>query len=145
MTITRWTPLRDLMSMREAMDKLFDESLIPPAFLTMERRTFPIDVYETPEAYTLKASLPGMDPLKIGVEAMGDAVTIKAEIEQEKEEKKGTMLRQERHYGRLERTIELPIAIDATKVDATYEHGVLTLVMPKSEVVRPKSVEVKVR
>lgn len=145
MTLTRWTPLRDLMSMREAMDKLFDESLIPPAFLAMDHRAFPIDLSETPEAYTLKASLPGIDPLKIGVQAMGDAVTIKAEIADEAEEKKGTMVRQERRYGRFERTVELPMAIEPTKVDATYERGVLTLVMPKSEVVRPKSIEVKVR
>ncbi|MDE3112322.1 MAG: Hsp20/alpha crystallin family protein [Chloroflexota bacterium] len=127
------------------MDKLFDESLIPPAFLTMEHRTFPVDLYETAETYTLKASLPGMDPLKIGVEAMSDAVTVKGELVEEKEEKKGAVVRQERRYGRFERTIGLPVAIDPAKVEATYEHGVLTLVMPKSQVVRPKSIEVKVR
>ena len=144
MTMTRWSPLRDLMSVRDAMDKLFEESLIPPAFLTMDHKTFPVDLYETPGAYRIKATLPGLDPLKIGVEAMADSVTIRGEIKEEKEEKRGTVIRQERRYGHFERTVELPMAIEPTKVEATYEHGVLTLVLPKSEVVRARSVPVKV-
>lgn len=141
--MTRWAPLRDLISVREAMDRLFDETL-PPAFLTMEHKMFPVDLYEGVDAFTLKASLPGIDPAKISVEATMGTVTIKGEVETEKkEEVKGEIVRQELHYGRLERTIELSKEIDATKVEATYAKGILTLKLPKSEVVKPRAIPVK--
>lgn len=145
MTMTRWTPLRDLISVREAMDKLFEETLIPPAFLTMDHKVFPMDLYEGTDAFTLKASLPGIEPSKISVEATGETVTIKGVIEEEKkEEKKGEIVRQELRYGRVERTIEMPKQIDPTKVEATYANGMLTLKLPKSDVVKPKAIPVKV-
>jgi HSP20 family protein len=71
-------------------------------------------------------------------------VTIKGQIDEEKKETKGTMVRQELRYGLFERAIELPMTIDPTKVEAKYEHGMLTLVLPKSDVVKPKLIPVKV-
>lgn len=145
MAMTRWAPFRDLISVREAMDKLFEESLVPPAFLAMEHKHFPVDLFETTDVFTLKASLPGIDPAKISVQATPDIVTIKGEIEEEKkDEKTGTVVRQELRYGLFERTVELPMTIDPTKVDAKYAHGILTLTLPKSEVVKPKLIPVKV-
>ena len=144
MTLTRWTPLRDLISVREAMDKLFEETMIPPAFMAMDHKTLPVELVETPEAFTLKVQVPGIDPAKIVVEATPTMVTIKGEIDEKKEEKKGEYLRQELRYGRFERTVELPLEIDPAKVDAFQTNGILTLKLPKSEIVKPKTVQVKV-
>ena len=144
MTITRWTPLRDLISVREAMDKLFDETLIPPAFMSMDNKAIPIDLVETGEAFLLKAQIPGVDPSRIVVEATPSTITIKGETEEKKEEKKVDYIRQELRYGRFERGVELPTEIDPAKVEAAHTHGMLTLKLPKSEVVKPKTVQVKV-
>jgi len=145
MTITRWTPLREFVSLRDAMDKLFEESFIPPTLVGLDHRVFPVDLYEKPEMFTLKAMIPGIDPEKLSVEATSTTVTIKGEKKEElKEEKAGTVIRQELKYGMFERAIELPLEIDPTKVEATYERGILMLTLPKSEVVKPKTVKVKV-
>lgn len=145
MTMTRWAPFRDLISVREAMDKLFEESLVPPAFLAMEHKPFPIDMFETTDVFILKAFLPGIEPDKISVQTTPELVTIKGEVVDEmKDEKKGTAVRRELRYGMFERTLELPMTIDPTKVEAKYAHGVLTLTLPKSEVVKPKLIPVKI-
>ena len=145
MTIARWTPVREFVSLRDAMDKLFAESFIPPTLLGMEHKTFPVDLYEKPELFMLKVSIPGFDPQKISIEATTTMVTIKGELkEEEKEEKAGTVIRQELRYGMFERVVELPTEIDPAKVEATYEKGLLVVTLPKSEFVKPKTIKVKV-
>lgn len=145
MTITRWTPLREFVSLRDAMDKLFEESFIPPTLLGMDHKAFfPVDLYEKPEAFMLKAHVPGIEPEKIVVEATVNTLTIKGEKKEEKEEKLGTVIRKELRYGEFERVIELPMEIDPAKVEAKYDKGVLMLTLPKSELVRPKTVKVSV-
>lgn len=145
MTITRWTPLREFVSLRDAMDKLFEESFIPPTLLGMDHKLFfPVDLYEKPEAFTLKAHVPGIDPEKIVVEATITTVLIKGEKKEEKEEKYGTAVRKELRYGEFERIIELPMEIDPAKVEAKYEKGVLVLTLPKSEFVKPKTVKINI-
>jgi len=104
-----------------------------------------LDLYEKPELFMLKVSIPGFDPQKISIEATTTMVTIKGELkEEEKEEKAGTVIRQELRYGMFERVVELPTEIDPAKVEATYENGLLVLTLPKSEFVKPKTIKVKV-
>jgi HSP20 family protein len=146
MTIMRWDPVRDFVSLRDAMDRLFEESFIRPSGLTAGNgmgAAFPVDLYESGEAFVLKASLPGVKPDDIEVNATNDGVTIRGELKAEQTVKQESWLRQERRYGKFQRAFTLPLEIDPNKVEATFEHGVLTLTLPKAETVKPKQIKVK--
>lgn len=140
-------PFREMMSLREAMNRLFEESVLRPGALLGEEPTglnAPLDVYETDNSLVLKAAVPGMKPEDIEVTITGGVLTIKGEFKEEKQEsdEKRTYLRQERRYGSFSRQLSLPADINADKVQATFEHGILTLDMPKAEAARPKSVKI---
>ena len=144
MTITRWAPLRDFVSLRDAMDKAFEETFVTPKILGDGNGwTIPVDLFETPEAFTLKTMLPGIPSEKIDIEATATQVTIKGEHKEETKVTEGTRVREELRYGKYERTLTLPAEIDPDKVDAVYENGLLTLMLPKSEIVKPKTVKIK--
>jgi HSP20 family protein len=137
-----FTPLRDVMN------RLFEESLIWPGRLeVLTGRTFPVDVYETKDqqGYIVEASIPGAKPDDISISAMGDTLTIRYATKGEEKVEKPNYVRRERYEGEMTRTIALPTQIQPEKVQATYEHGVLTLQVPKSETVKPKQIEVKVK
>ena len=137
-----FTPLRDVMN------RLFEESFIWPGRLEVfTGRTFPVDVYETndQQGYVVEASLPGAKPEDISISAMGDTLTIRYATKGEEKVEKPSYVRRERYEGEMSRTITLPTQIQPEKVQATYEHGVLTLQVPKSEAVKPKQIEVKVK
>jgi HSP20 family protein len=140
-------PASDLLSLRDAMNRLMEESFIRPT--TMITRfagvaaTFPVDLYETDNELVLRAALPGVKPENVDITAMGDELTIKAEIKPPAEDKDVRWHRQERRHGLYVRTIELPITVDTDKIDATFENGVLNVVLPKSAEMRPKTIKVK--
>lgn len=139
-------PFRDMISLREAMNRLFEESVLRPGALAAGEGDSavgaPIDVYETDEGLVLKAAVPGIKPEDIEVTLAGDILTIKGEFKDEKSDEKRNYLRQERRYGSFCRQLTLPVGIDSNKVTATFESGLLTLTMPKAEEVKPKSVRI---
>jgi HSP20 family protein len=144
MTITRWRPLGDLVSMREAMDRLFDDFVRPGTWSEgMGALSVPVDLWEEKDAYRLRADVPGMKPDDIEINVTHDTVTISGEMKTEIEAKEEGWLRQERRTGKFSRSFSLPVEIDANKVDATFENGVLQLTLPKSEAVRPKQIRVR--
>ncbi len=148
MAITRWEPFEELMPLRDAMSRLLEESFFSPVRreLFATGRLFPVDIRETADEYIIEASLPGMKPEEVEISAIGDTLTIHAATKrEEKVEKAGNYIRHERYVGEVNRTLELPTVIDATRVDATYEHGVLTLRVPKAEEVKPKAIPVHVK
>jgi HSP20 family protein len=143
--IVRWEPFRDLVSLRDAMDRLFSESYIRPAGLLssfMEGGSFPVDVYETDQDVVLKASIPGAKSEDIDISIVGDTLTVKGHMEETAEVKEERYVRRERRYGSISRTLTMPTAIQADKAEAKFENGVLTLTMPKAEEVKPKTVKV---
>lgn len=148
MAMTQWDPIDSLMPLplRDVMSRLLEESFVPPRGLEVFAvgRGFPVDIYETDNDYVVEASLPGMKADQIQITAIGDTLTIRAKTahEQEKKEEKGAYVRRERYNGEITRTIELPGLIDADKVEATYEHGILKLRVPKAEEVKPKTIAV---
>ncbi|MBE3558839.1 MAG: Hsp20/alpha crystallin family protein [Ktedonobacteraceae bacterium] len=140
-------PFDVFMPLREAMNRLFEESFISPRFELLTMRTFPVDVYETEDKqqYVIEAALPGLKPEDIEVTAEDDTVCIRVAKKEETKVKKGTYVRQERYEGAMSRTVVLPTAVDTAKVQATYEHGVLTLQAPKAEAVKPKQIPIRVK
>jgi HSP20 family protein len=146
MALTRWEPFESLTPLRDAMNQLLEESFIRPMRFGVVGRVFPVDVSETDTDYMVEASLPGIKPEEMQITAVGNTLTIRAmRKHEEKAEKAGQYVRRERYEGELTRTIELPTTIDPDKVTATYEHGVLTLRVPKAEAAKPKQIQVKAK
>ena len=147
MSVIRWEPFRDLMTLREAMDRLFEDSFVRTGARWVSsgeaRCELPLDVYTTDEELVITAAVPGMDPEDVEITIEGDTLTIKGEL-------KGPLdnvdyLIQERPYGKFSRTLRLNIPVQADKAEATFEKGILTLVLPKQEEIKPKTIEVKVK
>lgn len=140
-------PFDALTPLREAMNHLFEESFVGPRFELLTRKSFPINVYETPDRKYLivEAAIPGVKPEQIAVQVEGDVLTIHATQTQERLTEKGTYVRREMAQSEMERAIHLPVAVEVEAIEALYEHGVLTLRMPKREVVQPKHIPIKVK
>jgi len=141
-------PSEGFMSLRQAMDRMFEESFLSPGrFALFTGRTFPVDVYESKDQkeYVVEASLPGVKPEEIEITSSGDTLTITYATRGEEKVEKPKYVRRERYEDEMSRTFTLPTQIDPEKVQATYEHGVLTLHVPKAETARPKQIPVKVK
>lgn len=144
MTLAPFRPLRDFVSLRDAMDKLFEDSFIP-TLLTEDGggETFAADLYDKDDTFVIQASLPGLKAEEVKIDATANGVTISGEYTRDEEIKKESYLRRERRFGKFYRAFMLPVEIDAMKVDASFENGVLTVKLPKAEVAKPKHVTVK--
>ena len=147
MSITRFSPIQDAISLRDAMDRLFQESFIRPAWGAngngaAGHYAVPVDLWETADAYYVRANLPGVDPNTIEVNVTGDTLTFSGELTPQTDVAQDGWLRRERPYGKFTRSFTLPTQIDANKVHATSNFGVLELMLPKAESVRPKQIKV---
>ncbi len=137
-------PLREMVAMQSALDRMFDNSF--PGFAERGESIFtlPVDVVENDTTYTVTTDLPGVSVENIDVRLDNEYLIVEAEIpEQVIEEKEGRTLIQERRYGKFSRRIHLPQPVDGDKVDANFEDGVLTLSLPKVPEVQPKLIAVK--
>jgi HSP20 family protein len=144
-TIARFSPMTDLVSLRDAMDQLFQDSYIRPTALgglAGGQLAVPVDLWETPEAFHLRADLPGVTPDDIDINVTGDTVAISGELKGAADVTPDGWVRQERRTGKFARAFQLGTQIDSNKVDATFDNGVLTLVLQKAESVRPKQIKV---
>jgi HSP20 family protein len=139
-------PMRDLISLREAMDRLLEDSLLHwrgDGRLSERARSLPLDVYATPDEIVVLASLPGLKPEEVEITMKGKTLTIRGEFKPPVEN--AEYLVKERLYGSFTRTMTFNIPIQADKVEATFENGLLTLVVPKAEEIRPKTIEVRIK
>jgi HSP20 family protein len=146
--IRRRDPFEAMMPLRDAIGRMLEESVIWPGRLeALTGRSFPVDVYESKDkqGYVVEAPLPGAKPEDISVSAIGDTLTISYTTKGEEKVEKPNYVRRERYEGEMTRTITLPTEIQPEKVQATYDRGVLTLYIPKSEAARPKQIEVKTK
>ncbi len=143
--LIRWEPVRDMMSLREAMDHLFDEAFTRPFGLTDGMQMPAVDMYQTDNEVVVRATLPGIKADDVQISVTGDLLTIKGETKEEnKVEEKSYHLR-ERHYGAFQRTLSLPTAVVSDKAKAEFEDGILTISLPKAEEVKPKTITVKAK
>ena len=144
-TLTRWEPMRELTTMRDLMDRFFNEPLFAQPSI-WERRGelgMALDVAEENDAFVVKASLPGVKPEDIDVTLSDNVLTIKGELRQDEEHKEEAYHVRERRWGSFVRSITLGTSVNADAIEATNEHGVLTLRLPKSEAVKPKKIPVR--
>jgi len=143
MSISRWEPFSEIISLRDAMDRLFEDSFVRPARALRGERaaTLPVDAYDTGSELVITASIPGVDPSEVEVTIEGDTLTIKGESKPPLENV--DYLLQERRFGPFSRQLQINIPVQADKAEATFDKGVLTLTIPKAEEVRPKQIKVK--
>ena len=144
MAIERWSPLHEMVSLRDAMNSLLQESFVRPGgpVGAGSFATLPLDVHETDSEFVLKGSLPGIKPEDVHITVHGDTVTTRGETKADEEKKGQTWHLRERRHGSFQRSVSLATPIDSDKAQARFEHGVLTLTLPKSEKARPKQIKV---
>jgi HSP20 family protein len=142
--LVQYKPSRDMRTLREAMDQLFDEAFTRPFGMT-EFSMPAIDLYQTNEDVIVKAALPGMTAEDVEISVAGDMLTLKGEIQRKDEREDAAYLIREQRYGRFERSLMLPTEVQSDKAQAEFENGLLTVTLPKAEQVRPKTVTVKVK
>ena len=147
MSMIRWgEPFSELVTLRQAMDKLLEDSFVRPSrFLAgfAEAGAPAIDAYQTPNEVVVKASVPGVKLEDINIEITGDTLTVKGESKVEEEVRKENYFFQERRYGSFARSLNLPSGIQADKAEAKLEDGLLIITIPKAEEVKPKIIRVK--
>ena len=148
--LIRWDPFREAVSLRDAMDRLLEDSFVRPRgewpTLARHEQSLALDVYETDENLVVEASMPGTKPEEVDISVVGNTLTIKAEREEQREKKEeGRYYFRERRYGAFQRSIGLPVDVDADKAEATFKDGVLKLSLPKAEEAKPKRIQVQVK
>ena len=145
--LSRWEPERDTMTLREAMDRLFDDAFTRP-FPVMRNggsnwSSPAVDMYQTNNEVVVKAALPGMKANDVQINVTGDILTIKGEMKQEEEKKDKSWHIREQRWGAFERSVRLPTTVMSEKAKADFDNGILTITLPKSEEVKPKTITVK--
>ena len=147
-SLIRWQPFDGNVSLRNAIDRLFEDSFVQPRWgwvAPLSAANLAIDMFETKDEVVVKAALPGVKPEQVEVTITGNTLTISGESNEESEVKEKDYIRKERHYGSFTRSVTLPNGLKADKAEATFENGVLTLQVPKSEEVKPKSIKIKAK
>ncbi len=150
MSLMRFDPERELLSLRDAMNRLMEESFVLPSMLGELRGPgrawgLAVDMYETDNDLVIKASVPGVKPENLDVTVQGETLTIKGETQEEEEGQRGRYHFRERRQGAFSRVLTLPFPIQSDKIQATFENGVLTLTLPKAEEIKPRSIKVQVK
>ena len=143
--IVRWEPFREMTSLRDAMDRMFEEGFWRPPvpFGGWGEGTLALDMYETEDSVVVKTAIPGMKADDLDVSVTGNTLTIRAETTEEEEIKRERYQRRERRHGSYARSVTLPNGLRADQAEADYTDGVLTLTFPKAEEVKPKTIKVK--
>jgi HSP20 family protein len=142
--LTRWDPFREMMVVRNALDRKFDgDLLLAPSSWKSFNWSVALDVVESDDEYLIKASLPGINPDELEITFSDNVLTIMGEVKEEEEVDEAQYHLRERRYGKFSRSLKLPSGIDAEKIEANYESGVLKLHLPKVEEVKPKKITIK--
>jgi HSP20 family protein len=143
MAIDRWD-LREAVSLSDAMNALLRESFIRPSSGLGQTGAglLPLDVAENDNEFVVKASLPGVKPEDVQITVHGDTLTIQGETRAEEEKKGERWHLRERRFGQFQRSLSLSMPVDSDKARAQFEHGVLTLVLPKSEQAKPRQIRI---
>jgi HSP20 family protein len=147
--VTRWDPFSDVLSLRQAMDRLFEDAWVRPWTLRSissgegnGASSLPVDLYETGDELVLTATVPGMKPEDIDITIQGDMLTIKGETRSDEAKEEGNYHRRERRFGQFYRQVTLPTSVKSEGAQAQFENGVLTLHLPKAEEAKERRIPV---
>ena len=144
--IIRWEPAREMMTLREAMDRLFDDAFTRPLSLSGNTWSIPaVDMYQTDNEVVVKAALPGIKADEVQINVTGEVLTLKGETKQENETKEKAYHIREQRWGAFERSLVLPTEVVADKAKADFENGILTITLPKADEVKPKTINIKTK
>jgi HSP20 family protein len=143
--LTRWEPVREMMTLREAMDRLFDDAFTSPVRPSAAAIVPAIDLYETANEVVAKVNLPGMKTDDVEISVSADILTLRGEMKASNEKKEANYHIFERRVGAFERSVRLPTEVQTDKAKADFEDGVLTITLPKSEEVKPRVINIKAK
>jgi HSP20 family protein len=138
----RWNPFREMLALREAMDRMFDDSFLRSTMSTGRAASFPIDLAETDQGFLLRAALPGVRPEDVQITIHGDTLTIRAESKAQEERKEDNWLIREQRSGQYQRMISLPAPVNPDQAQASFQDGILELTLPKAEQARPRQIKI---
>ena len=145
--LTRWEPNREMMTLREAMDHLFDDAFTRPFSLMRNGGSNwsspAIDMYQTNNDVVVKAALPGIKADEVQINVNGDVLTLRGETKHEEEKNDRSWHIREQRWGEFERSVRLPTGVLSEKAKADFDNGILTITLPKSEEVKPRTITVK--
>ena len=149
MAIVRWEPFRDLVSIQDRMNRIFDEAFRGGRSNEEEWALGgswapPVDIYEHDGNLVLKAELPGIDPKDVDVRVENNVLTLRGERKLDQEVKRENCHRVERAYGTFSRSFTLPSIVDTTNIKAEFKEGVLRVTMPKREEAKPKQIQIQI-
>jgi HSP20 family protein len=139
--LTRYNPFNEVISLRDAMDRLFEDSFIPRAFNAAGFRGVNANLYETPEGFILQVPMPGVSPEAVEITAQQDTITLKWETKANAPEN-ATVHWNGFQSGQYQQSFTLPAAINSERAEASYADGILTLSLPKAEHVKARTVKV---
>ena len=141
--VTRWDPFRDVVTLREAMDRMMDDQTNTRRQASDGQRgrfRLPIDAYVTAEEIVVLANMPGVKPEDVEILLEGDTLTIRGERPAPLENVNYVI--QERNYGPFQRTLNINVPVDANRAEAKFDNGLLVLSIPKAEAAKPKQIQV---
>lgn len=145
MAIIRWDPFRDLVTLREKMNRLFEDAAsgrTEDRELVSSTWAPAVDIYETEHEIILSAEVPGIEDKDIEIKLDDSTLTLRGERKFEKETEEENFHRIERAYGSFYRSFSLPNYVDQEKIRAEHEHGVLKVIMPKKQEAKPRQVKI---
>jgi HSP20 family protein len=145
--IARWDPAREFMTLREAMNRLFEDSFVGGYGQQRDgggaELRLPVEAYATDREIVVRAAVPGLKPEDVEITIEGDTLSLRGEFPRPIENVSYFM--SERAWGRFGRTLQLNVPVEADKAEAVFENGLLTLTLPKAEAVRPKVIPIKAK
>jgi HSP20 family protein len=146
MDLVRWNPWKEMVSLRESMNRMFEDSLFRPERhedgLALGAWSPAVDMFEKDDKVVIKAELPGLDKKDVSLDLQNGVLTLKGERKHENEVKEGNFYRREMSYGKFVRSFSLPADVDADKIKAEFQNGLLTVEVPKPEEHKPKQIKV---
>jgi HSP20 family protein len=136
-----------MMTLREAMDRLFDDAFTHPLSVRdgWAMATPAINMYQTDNEVVVKVSIPGIKAEEVQINVTGDILTLKGEVKQEEERKDQAWHIREHRFGSFERSIVLPTDVKSDRAEAVFENGILTITLPKADEVKPKTINIKAK
>jgi len=147
MAVVKWDPLRDLLSIQDRMNRLFEQTLSRSRTeegISASTWAPAVDIYETPETIVMKADLPGLTREDVEIEIRDDTLTIRGERRFAKDVQQENYLRIERAYGAFQRSFTLPTNVRQEQIRASFRDGVLELLLPKAEEAKSKKIAIEV-